>query len=106
MGFSIVATRGTARVLESKGIPVTVINKVLEGRPHVVDALKNGEINLVFNTTDGAQALTDSSSIRRAALTLKVPYYTTMAGAAAVTQAIQALRAGSLEVAPLQSYSL
>ena len=106
MGFSLVATRGTARVLESQGLPVTTINKVLEGRPHVVDALKNGEINLVFNTTDGAQALADSSSIRRAALTLKVPYYTTLAGAAAVTQAIQALRAGSLEVAPLQSYSL
>ncbi len=106
MGFSLIATRGTARVLEGKGLPVAVINKVLEGRPHVVDALKNGEINLVFNTTDGAQALADSSSIRRAALTLKVPYYTTMAGAAAATQAIGALRAGSLEVAPLQSYSL
>jgi carbamoyl-phosphate synthase large subunit len=106
MGFSLIATRGTARVLESKGLPVATINKVLEGRPHVVDALKNGEINLVFNTTDGAQALADSSSIRRAALTLKVPYYTTMAGAAAATQAIQALRSGSLEVAPLQSYSL
>jgi carbamoyl-phosphate synthase large subunit len=105
MGFSLIATRGTARVLESKGLPVAVINKVLEGRPHVVDALKNGEINLVFNTTDGAQALADSSSIRRAALTLKVPYYTTMAGAAAATQAISALRSGSLEVAPLQSYS-
>ncbi len=106
MGFSLIATRGTARVLESKGLPVAVINKVLEGRPHVVDALKNGEINLVFNTTDGAQALADSSSIRRAALTLKVPYYTTMAGAAAATLAIGALRSGSLEVAPLQSYSL
>jgi carbamoyl-phosphate synthase large subunit len=106
MGFSLIATRGTARVLEAKGLPVAVINKVLEGRPHVVDALKNGEINLVFNTTDGAQALADSSSIRRAALTLKVPYYTTMAGAAAAAQAIQALRTGSLEVAPLQSYSL
>jgi len=106
MGFSLIATRGTARVLESKGLPVATINKVQEGRPHVVDALKNGEINLVFNTTDGAQALADSSSIRRAALTLKVPYYTTMAGAAAATQAIQALRTGSLEVAPLQSYSL
>jgi carbamoyl-phosphate synthase large subunit len=105
MGFSLVATRGTAKVLEAKGLPVATINKVLEGRPHVVDALKNGEINLVFNTTDGAQALADSSSIRRAALTLKVPYYTTMAGAAAATQAIQALRTGSLEVAPLQSYS-
>jgi carbamoyl-phosphate synthase large subunit len=105
MGFSLIATRGTAHALESKGLPVAVINKVLEGRPHVVDALKNGEINLVFNTTDGAQALADSSSIRRAALTLKVPYYTTMAGAAAATQAIGALRSGSLEVAPLQSYS-
>ncbi|HEX4027897.1 MAG TPA: carbamoyl-phosphate synthase large subunit [Rhizomicrobium sp.] len=104
MGFSLIATRGTAKVLESKGLLVAVINKVLEGRPHVVDALKNGEINLVFNTTDGAQALADSSSIRRAALTLKVPYYTTMAGAAAATQAIGALREGSLEVAPLQSY--
>jgi carbamoyl-phosphate synthase large subunit len=104
MGFSLIATRGTAKVLQAKGLPVETINKVLEGRPHVVDALKNGEINLVFNTTDGAQALADSSSIRRAALTLKVPYYTTMAGAAAATQAIQALRAGSLEVAPLQSF--
>lgn len=104
MGFSLIATRGTAKVLEAKGLPVETINKVLEGRPHVVDALKNGEINLVFNTTDGAQALADSSSIRRAALTLKVPYYTTMAGAAAATQAIQALRSGSLEVAPIQSF--
>ncbi len=106
MGFSLVATRGTARVLADAGLPVTVINKVLEGRPHVVDALKNGEIHLVFNTTDGAQALIDSSSIRRAALTLKVPYYTTMAGASAAASAIEALRAGHLEVAPLQSYSL
>jgi len=106
MGFALIATRGTARVLEAAGLPVAVINKVLEGRPHVVDALKNGEIHLVFNTTDGQQALADSSSIRRAALTLKVPYYTTMAGALAATQAIKALKTGSLEVAPLQSYSL
>ncbi|MBV9549883.1 MAG: carbamoyl-phosphate synthase large subunit, partial [Alphaproteobacteria bacterium] len=105
MGFSLIATRGTAKVLEARGLPVATINKVLEGRPHVVDALKNGEIHLVFNTTDGAQALADSSSIRRAALTLKVPYYTTMTGAKAATQAIAALKGGSLEVAPLQSYS-
>ncbi len=105
MGFSVVATRGTARVLEAAGLPVRVINKVREGRPHVVDAMKNGEIHLVFNTTAGREALADSSSIRRAALTMKVPYYTTMAGAAAAAQAIAALRAGSLEVAPLQSYS-
>jgi carbamoyl-phosphate synthase large subunit len=106
MGFEIVATAGTARTLEAAGIPVRIIKKVLEGRPHVVDALKNGEIHLVFNTTEGSQALSDSASIRRTALTMKVPYYTTMAGAAAVTQAIQALKAGSLEVAPLQSYTL
>ena len=105
MGFRIVATRGTARALEEAGLPVTRINKVLEGRPHVVDALKNGEVQLVFNTTEGAQALADSASIRRTAVTAKVPYYTTLASAVAATQAIAALRAGSLEVAPLQSYS-
>ncbi|HXB51746.1 MAG TPA: hypothetical protein VNU69_03225, partial [Rhizomicrobium sp.] len=106
MGFSLIATSGTARVLAKAGLPVATINKVLEGRPHVVDALKNGEIHLVFNTTEGAQALADSSSIRRAALTLKVPYYTTVAGAKAATEAIAALKGQSLEVAPLQSYSL
>ncbi|HWY63054.1 MAG TPA: carbamoyl-phosphate synthase large subunit [Rhizomicrobium sp.] len=104
LGFSLIATRGTARVLEQAGLKVATINKVLEGRPHVVDALKNGEIHLVFNTTDGAQALADSSSIRRATLTLKVPYYTTMAGAKAAAEAIAALKAGSLEVAPIQSF--
>jgi carbamoyl-phosphate synthase large subunit len=104
MGFSIIATRGTARSLEQAGLPVRVINKVLEGRPHVADALKNGEIDLVFNTTEGAQALADSASIRRTALTMKVPYYTTMAGAAAATQAIAALRAGALDVKSLQSF--
>jgi len=105
MGFKLIATRGTAKALEDAGLPVTRINKVLEGRPHVVDALKNGEVQLVFNTTEGAQALADSASIRRTAVTMKVPYYTTMAGAVAATQAIAALKAGSLEVAPLQSYS-
>ncbi|MFO1247778.1 MAG: hypothetical protein U1E93_06055 [Alphaproteobacteria bacterium] len=71
MGFSLIATRGTA-TLGQEGLKVAVINKVLEGRPHVVDALKNGEINLVFNTTDGAQALADSSSIRRAARRFRI----------------------------------
>ncbi|HVZ90767.1 MAG TPA: carbamoyl-phosphate synthase large subunit, partial [Rhizomicrobium sp.] len=106
MGFKLIATRGTAKSLADAGLPVTRINKVLEGRPHIVDALKNGEIQLVFNTTEGAQSLADSASIRRTAVTMKVPYYTTMAGAVAATEAIEALRAGSLEVAPLQSYSL
>jgi carbamoyl-phosphate synthase large subunit len=106
MGFKVVATRGTKRFLEANGIQCDAINKVLEGRPHIVDALKNGEVQLVFNTTEGARALSDSFSIRRTALQMKVPYYTTMAGAAAATQAIAALRTGSLEVAPLQSYNL
>jgi len=105
MGFRLVATRGTAKALEDAGLPVARINKVLEGRPHVVDALKNGEVQLVFNTTEGARALADSASIRRTSVTMKVPYYTTMAGAIAATQAIAALKAGSLEVGALQSYS-
>jgi carbamoyl-phosphate synthase large subunit len=81
-----------------------MINKVLEGRPHIVDALKNGEVQLVFNTTEGAQSLADSFSIRRTALQQKVPYYTTIAGSAAATQAIAALRQGTLDVRPLQAY--
>jgi carbamoyl-phosphate synthase large subunit len=104
MGFDLLATRGTAKFLETEGLEVRVVNKVLEGRPHVVDAIKNGEVQLVFNTTEGSQALSDSLSIRRTALQMKVPYYTTIAGAAAVTEAIAALRQGVLEVAPLQTY--
>jgi carbamoyl-phosphate synthase large subunit len=105
MGFDIVATRGTAKYLQASGLPVRIVNKVLEGRPHIVDAMKNGSISLVFNTTDGTQALSDSASIRKTALQMKIPYCTTMAGAAAVTQAIHSLKSGSLEVAPLQSYA-
>ena len=105
MGFDIVATRGTAKSLQAAGLPVRIVNKVLEGRPHIVDEMKNGGICLVFNTTDGAQALANSASIRKTALQLKIPYCTTMAGAAAVVLAIQSLRGGSLEVAPLQSYA-
>ncbi|MEI9887853.1 MAG: hypothetical protein WDN08_15390 [Rhizomicrobium sp.] len=105
LGFDVIATRGTADALEAAGVAVKRINKVAEGRPHVVDALKNGEIHLVFNTTEGSQALTDSLSIRRTALTLKVPYYTTIAGAAAAAEAIGALQQGDLDVRPLQSYA-
>ncbi|MFL6690509.1 MAG: carbamoyl-phosphate synthase large subunit [Alphaproteobacteria bacterium] len=104
MGFEIIATRGTARYLQAAGLQVRVVNKVLEGRPHVVDALKNGEVQLVFNTTEGAQSLADSFSIRRTALQQKVPYYTTIAGSVAATQAIAALREGVLDVRPLQAY--
>ncbi len=104
MGFEVIATRGTAKYLEAAGLGVRVVNKVLEGRPHIVDALKNGEVQLVFNTTEGQQALADSLSIRRTALQMKVPYYTTMAGASAAVEAIAALREGALDVRPLQSY--
>ena len=105
MGFKLVATGGTQRVLAEQGIEVGTINKVLEGRPHIVDAIKNGEIALVFNTTEGAQALADSMSLRRAALMMKVPYYTTVAGARAAVEGIDAIRRGQLEVTSLQSYT-
>jgi carbamoyl-phosphate synthase large subunit len=104
MGFRIIATRGTKRHLDAHDIPCERVNKVLEGRPHIVDAITNGEIDIVFNTTEGAKALADSMSIRRSALLNRIPYYTTLSGALAVTEAIKALREGSLTVAPLQSY--
>jgi len=102
MGFTLMATRGTAKIIAAAGVPVKPVNKVREGRPHIVDAIKNGEVQLVFNTTEGARAISDSMSIRRTALTMKVPYYTTLAGAMAATEAIAALRAGTLDVRPLQ----
>ncbi|RXT48293.1 carbamoyl phosphate synthase large subunit [Bosea sp. Tri-44] len=104
LGFQVVATGGTLRLLQEHGIRASKINKVLEGRPHVVDAIKNGEIQLVFNTTDGPQALADSRSLRRAALLHKVPYYTTLAGAIAAAEGIKAYSSGDLEVRSLQSY--
>lgn len=104
LGFRIVATGGTLRLLQEQGIDAARINKVLEGRPHVVDAIKNGEIQLIFNTTEGPQALADSRSLRRTALLHKVPYYTTLAGAIAAAEGIKAYCSGDLEVRSLQSY--
>ena len=104
LGFTIVATSGTQRFLAEHGMACARINKVLEGRPHIVDAIKNGGIQLVFNTTEGAQALADSRSLRRAALLHKVPYYTTLAGAIAASEGIKAYLAGDLEVKALQDY--
>jgi carbamoyl-phosphate synthase large subunit len=104
MGFKLIATRGTAAHLEAAGLPVEVVKKVLEGRPHIVDLMMNGGVDLVFNTTEGAQAVADSFSIRRTALTHGIPYYTTVAGARASVEAIHALKSGGLEVASLQSY--
>jgi carbamoyl-phosphate synthase large subunit len=104
MGFRIMATRGTAARLRDAGLDCVVVNKVLEGRPHCVDAIKSGDIQLVINTTGGGQSVTDSFDIRRSALTHGVPHYTTAAGARAAVHAIAALKAGTLDVAPLQAY--
>ncbi|UUP16268.1 carbamoyl-phosphate synthase large subunit [Nitratireductor thuwali] len=104
LGFKVLATSGTARFLRENGVEAEKINKVLEGRPHIEDAIRNRQVHLVFNTTDGQKAVSDSKSLRRATLMQKVPYYTTMSGAAAVAEAIAALKAGSLEVRPLQGY--
>ena len=104
LGFKVLATGGTQRFLASNGVEAVKINKVLEGRPHIEDAIRNRQVQLVFNTTDGKTALSDSKSLRRATLMQKVPYYTTLSGAAAATEAIAALMAGNLEVRTLQSY--
>ncbi|WP_431284284.1 carbamoyl-phosphate synthase large subunit [Humitalea sp. 24SJ18S-53] len=104
MGFHILATRGTAAKLRTAGIACTVVNKVAEGRPHCVDSMKSGDIQMVINTTGGGQSVNDSFDIRRNALTHGIPHFTTMAGARAAVHAVAALRAGTLDVAPLQSY--
>ncbi|MBT5374703.1 MAG: carbamoyl-phosphate synthase large subunit [Rhodospirillaceae bacterium] len=104
MGFRLIATRGTAAYLAEKGLEIAVINKVLEGQPHIVDALKDGEVQLVINTTEGAAAIADSFSLRRAALINNISYFTTVSGARAAVEAIDALKGDALDVAPLQSY--
>ena len=103
-GFKVLATSGTAEFLTGEGLAVEPIKKVLEGRPHIVDAMKNGDVQLVFNTTEGKQSLADSYEIRRSALMMKIPYFTTSAGALAASQAIVAMAQGPLDVRPLQSY--
>jgi len=104
LGFKIMATGGTADYLQQQGVTLMRVNKVAEGRPHIVDAMKNGEVQLVFNTTEGAQALADSRALRRAALLHKVPYYTTLSGAIAAALGIKAYLGGDFEVRALQSY--
>jgi len=105
MGFDLIATGGTAAALTEAGIEVTQINKAHQGRPHIVDAIKNGDVRLVVNTTEGAQAIADSYELRRSALEHKIPYFTTVAGSQAMLRAIAALVSGDLEVKTLQSYS-
>jgi carbamoyl-phosphate synthase large subunit len=103
-GFTVCATGGTADYLLAQGIEVERVNKVAQGRPHIVDKIKDGEIQLIFNTTEGWQSLKDSEEIRRSALAGKVAQYTTAAGSVAVAQAIAALQQRQLEVRPLQDY--
>ena len=103
LGFTIIATGGTTKYLRENGVEVEYVRKVHEGRPHIVDAMKNGDIALVFNTTSGKQALQDSKSLRRTALNEKIPYFTTASAAKATVEAIKALAEGDYEVESLQS---
>ncbi|PZU44434.1 MAG: carbamoyl phosphate synthase large subunit [Sphingomonas sp.] len=104
MGFELVATRGTAKWLGEQGVAVETINKVLEGQPHIVDAVTDGRIALVFNTTEGVQSLKDSETIRTVAWARKVPIFTTAAASVASVKAIAALKARAIEVKPLQAH--
>jgi len=104
LGFKIVATGGTARYLADAGVIVERVNKVAEGRPHIVDRIIDGEIGFIFNTTEGWQSHKDSASIRASALAARVPYFTTAAASVAAVEAIEALRTTELEVRSLQDY--
>jgi carbamoyl-phosphate synthase large subunit len=104
LGFKVIATGGTEKYLAQAGVAVERVNKVAEGRPHIVDRIIDGEIALIFNTTEGWQSLKDSQSIRQAALKAKVPYFTTAAASSATVEAIAALRGAQLEVQSLQAY--
>jgi len=106
LGFNIIATRGTAKAIDEADIKVTKINKVREGRPHIVDAMLNGEVNLVINTTEGAQAIMDSFSIRSTAVNQKIPYTTTITGGIAIVKAIESLTANTtLAVKTMQEHN-
>ncbi len=104
MGFSIIATKGTSEYLDKLNIKNFKINKVKEGRPHIIDALKNKEINMIFNTPRGMKSLEDSYAIRRSAIEFAIPYYTTMRGAFAASSAIKSLKEEKLSVKPIQDY--
>jgi len=104
LGFRVIATGGTAAYLQSKGLAVETVNKVAQGRPHIVDRLLDGDVGIVFNTTEGWQSLKDSQAIRATALAKKVPYFTTAAASLAAARSIEAVRGHALEVASLQSY--
>jgi carbamoyl-phosphate synthase large subunit len=104
LGFKVIATGGTAEYLASRGLAVERVNKVAQGRPHIVDRLLDGAVALVINTTEGTQSLKDSQAIRATALARKVPYFTTAAASVAAVRSIEAVRGAALEVSSLQSY--
>ncbi len=104
LGFSLIATSGTFAYLSDEGLPVTHVNKVAQGRPHIVDRIVDGAVQIIYNTTEGWQSLKDSQAIREAAIKARVPYFTTAAASVATANAIGALRGHALEVRSLQSY--
>lgn len=104
LGFNIMATTGTANFFEENGMKIIRVNKVSEGRPDIQDSIRNRQVQLVINTTSGAKAISHSKSLRLATLNNKIPYFSTMAGSASAVDAIEALKAGNLEVKPLQDY--
>jgi len=104
LGFQIVATKGTSAFLSHHGIKNQLVKKVREGRPHIVDMMTNGEIDLVINTTSDKKAIAESYSIRRTALTFDIPYTTTIAGARATALAIESMIEGKLDVKTIQEY--
>jgi carbamoyl-phosphate synthase large subunit len=104
LGFKIIATSGTAEYLAAEGIAVETVNKVAQGRPHIVDRIQDGDVALIFNTTEGWQSLKDSMSIRASALAQKVPYFTTAPGSVAAARAIAAMAERPMEVSPIQAY--
>ncbi|MEZ4360076.1 MAG: carbamoyl-phosphate synthase large subunit [Kofleriaceae bacterium] len=105
LGFELIATHGTAEYLRRHGLEVRGVNKVLEGRPHCVDAIENGEVAFVINTTEGVQSTLDSQSLRRAALVHSIAYFTTLRGATAAVEAIRLGARDTLQVLPLQVYA-
>jgi carbamoyl-phosphate synthase large subunit len=105
LGFEVLATGGTAKFLSDHGVAAETVKKVYEGRPNIVDRMKDGDVALVFNTTEGLRSISDSRDIRSTALYRKIPYYTTAAGARAAARAIENRREGGLEVAPLQDFA-
>jgi len=104
LGFTVTATGGTSKFLTENGIENKRVNKVREGRPHIVDMIKNGDVDLVINTTNDKKAISESFSIRRSSLVLNIPYTTTIAGAKATALAIKAMTEGKLDVKTIQDY--